>query len=426
MHINRSISLTTGTSTTSRHLNGFSASKMPEDERGTTKQTKSSTQELTNTSSRDSGLRSDSFYKSRMSSTRFRIRRALLTLVNKESPALGRLQKKVRAPLLDSYFLYSANLGAHMFYVLMCPLPGWFNCMYLLRDSVMILGLGIFFTGAIKDYLCLPRPKSPPLHRLTLSHYTAKEYGCPSSHTANATSVCLLVASMAISNWSHFSSLTTPLFILLFTAWYFLSLVFGRVYCGMHGCVDLAIGMLVGCFAFAVRVCWLRSAWDDLILNNSSVFVPIGMSLFYYSLIWFHPRPLDPCPCFEDGVSFIGVLIGLDFVHWLFANYFTQYTVPGYHNSTVPFDLSQLGLAKSTLRVILGVVLVVSWKVVSKPALQALCNLFKPRKNDSNLCYACISRTDRDIFIRLIVYAGIPTMVVFGKFIFPLFGLGVN
>lgn len=391
-----------------------------------TKQSKNSTQELTNTSSRDSGLKSDSFYRSRMSPMRFQIRRALLTLINKESPALGRLQKKVRGPFLDLFFLYSANLGAHMFYVLMCPLPGWFGRMYLLRDSVMILGLGIYLTGAIKDYLCLPRPKSPPLHRLTLSHYTAKEYGCPSSHTANATSVCLLVASMVISNWSSFANWSGAFCILAFTAFYFISLVFGRVYCGMHGCVDLAIGVLIGWLAFAVRVLWLRSAWDNLILNNSSLLVPVGLSLFYYFLIWIHPRPLDPCPCFEDGVSFIGVLIGLDFVHWLFANYFTQYTVPGYHNSTVPFDFAQLGLAKSVLRVILGVLLVVSWKIVSKPALQKVCNLFKPRKTVPNQCYACVSRTDRDIFIRLIVYAGIPTMVVCGKFIFPLFGLDVN
>ncbi|GMF02070.1 unnamed protein product [Ambrosiozyma monospora] len=149
----------------------------------------SSVHELTSTAKYDAGLRSADFYKRRLSPLRFKIRSMLRPLVEKESPFLANIQEKVRGPYLDLFFMYTANLGSHTFYVLLLPAPAWFGYLSVLRDLVLVLGLGIYFTGWVKDYLCLPRPKSPPLHRLTLSSYTAEEYGCPSSHTANATSV---------------------------------------------------------------------------------------------------------------------------------------------------------------------------------------------------------------------------------------------
>src|SRR5436189_5144506 len=56
---------------------------------------------------------------------------------------------------------------------------------------VDLLAPGVFFTGMIKDFLCLPRPLSPPLQRINMSGLTALEYGFPSTHSANAVSVAL-------------------------------------------------------------------------------------------------------------------------------------------------------------------------------------------------------------------------------------------
>ncbi|QPG74999.1 hypothetical protein FOA43_002339 [Brettanomyces nanus] len=379
--------------------------------------------ELANTSDMDAGLKPESFYKARMNPIRFRIRHVLVRLVLSESPSLAAIQQNLRCKVLDYYFLYSANLGAHMFYVLMCPLPAWLGHTDILRDSVQILGWGIFMTGCVKDFLCLPRPISPPLKRLTLSHYTAQEYGCPSSHTANATSVCLLILRLVWINWSE----NTPFFnyiVTFLTVFYLSTMVLGRIYCGMHGYIDLAIGALVGIVVFVLRLWLIGDQWDHWVLDTSSRLVPVTTTLIYYTLVYLHSVPLDACPCNEDSVSFMGVLMGLDAIHWLVANYAQAYTPIGYRPEEIPFYYEKLGPVKTILRLIFGVSTVVLWKTVSKPVLMKLFGAKKQYIEKGHIVgYASKPRTDPEIFVRLIVYAGIPTMVVLQKFLFPLVGL---
>lgn len=99
---------------------------------------------------------------------------------------------------------------------------------------VDLLAPGVFFTGMIKDFLCLPRPLSPPLQRITMSGLTALEYGFPSTHSTNAVSVALYgLTLLETSNLevSDFSKI-----MLQGIAWlYASSVVMGRIYCGMHG-----------------------------------------------------------------------------------------------------------------------------------------------------------------------------------------------
>lgn len=383
--------------------------------------------EFVNMSANDSGRKPESFYRKNMDPIRYKIRHALLGQVNRESPTLGRMQKTLRCKALDYYFLYTANLGAHMFYVLMCPLPGWFGYMNVLRDSVLVLGLGIYFTGCVKDYLCLPRPQSPPLHRLTLSGYTAQEYGCPSSHTANATSMCLLILQIAFQHWEENSGLFN-LVIVLITAFYFFTMILGRLYCGMHGCVDICVGFIVGSAVFYLRAFLLHDWWDDLILHNNSYWVPIGFTALYYAMVYVHSVPLDPCPCFQDSVSFMGVLMGLDGLHWYVSNYTADLTPAGFEPGDVPFQYSQLGLLKTLLRIVVGVSIIVTWKIVSKPVLlrilSPVAKLLGQSRAPDDYPYALKSRTDLEIIVRLIVYAGIPASVVLDKFVFGWLGLG--
>ena len=130
----------------------------------------------------------------------------------------------------------------------MLPPPIWFGGSYLTRDLVYVLGLGIYLTGFLKDFFCLPRPRSPPLHRITMSSYTTQEYGFPSSHLANATgvSLLLLIKILSLENVSN----TTYYSLIVGLLLYYISLIFGRLYCGMHGFLDIIIGGLVGLFVF--------------------------------------------------------------------------------------------------------------------------------------------------------------------------------
>ena len=59
-----------------------------------------------------------------------------------------------------------------------------------------MLAAGIFWSGFLKDLVCLPRPLSPPLSRISMSGSAALEYGFPSSHSTNALSVAVYAIQM--------------------------------------------------------------------------------------------------------------------------------------------------------------------------------------------------------------------------------------
>jgi len=99
---------------------------------------------------------------------------------------------------------------------------------------VDLLAPGVFFTGVIKDFLCLPRPLSPPLQRINMSGLTALEYGFPSTHSTNAVSVALYCLTLIETSSDDMSQVTRLLFQAIAYI-YALSVVLGRIYCGMHG-----------------------------------------------------------------------------------------------------------------------------------------------------------------------------------------------
>lgn len=322
----------------------------------------------------DSGNYPHIHYKTKIHPWRFKIRQFLLPYIRAESPILAKIQNSTRTTFLDYYFSYTANFAAHTFYVLMLPLPIWLGYGKIARDLVFIIGYGIYWSGFLKDFCCLPRPRSPPLHRITLSGYTAKEYGFPSSHSANATAVSFYLLNQIIKNYNNFNSNWTFALVLLILANYYISLIIGRVYCGMHGFSDIIVGSLIGLLCFLLRAA-TRDFYDSIILQNSW-FIPIATTLLNYFLIYIHCSPVDDCPCYDDSVAFIGVIIGLEISHWLLIktpfNFGPDY---GLDVLDTPYSFEHQGITNALLRIIIGVSLVVAWKELSKPLL---LKAFKP------------------------------------------------
>lgn len=325
--------------------------------------------------SKDAGNKPCDHYKSRLSTLRYTLRGWCLPIVRKETEWLSTIQSKTRTPWLDFYFAWTANLASHTFYVLMLPLPAWFGGLTILRDLVHVLGYGIFFTGFLKDFLCLPRPRSPPLHRITMSSYTTQEYGWPLSHSANATAVTLVLFTALMKMAPTLSHLSFLLLSALFIL-YYLSLIVGRLYCGMHGFFDILTGACVGIVMFLYRH-FYGEAFDNWLLHSSrndsilgilaTAFIIIFGNLF---LIHIYPEPVDDCPCFDDSVAFVGVIIGLDLTHYAFILTETVIDINGFRDPLmIPYLFSQLGLPISLARVAWGVLVVVTWKTLSKPVI---------------------------------------------------------
>lgn len=228
-----------------------------------------------------------------------------------------------------------------------------------------ILAAGVFFSGFVKDMLCLPRPLSPPLTRITMSGSAALEYGFPSTHSTNAVSVAAYAILLLRQNESNISpEMSRNLQILAYL--YASSIVLGRVYCGMHGFFDVIVGSLLG-VAIAYAQFYLGPLKDEYLFSGTfqSLFV---IFLVICVLVRIHPEPADNCPCFDDSVAFAGVVLGCDLGAWHFAQ--SRYNDGrSSYPSTVPFSIEELGWPKVIGRIVLGVVTVFLWRATAKPTL---------------------------------------------------------
>lgn len=227
-----------------------------------------------------------------------------------------------------------------------------------------ILASGVFFSGFIKDLLCLPRPLSPPLQRITMSGSAALEYGFPSTHSTNAVSVAVY-ALFALHDSDTSGNQHLGFLLKALSYCYAASIVLGRLYCGMHGFLDVIIGSALGALLSVVQ-CLYGEVFDDYIYSGS-LKAPFIVVLIILVLVRIHPEPADDCPCFDDSVAFAGVMIGVELgnVHYAQSGLAWDYPVP----STAPFELESLGWPKTIARIMLGVLVIFAWRGVMKPTL---------------------------------------------------------
>lgn len=297
----------------------------------------------------------------------------ILPIVRFETPYLAWFQEKVRTPTLDTYFAFTANLGTHTFFTIFIPLLFWCGYARFGHAIVHLLASGVFFSGFMKDLLCLPRPLSPPLQRISMSESAALEYGFPSTHSTNAVSVATYILFLLRSPDSTLSARTTLMFEGL-TYLYVCSILIGRLYCGMHGFLDVIVGSTMGILITYFQ-CTYGDAYDDHILSGSAKDVFL-VALVILALVRIHPEPADDCPCFDDSVAFAGVLLGEAVAHWHFGQASSFWDLP--YPSTAPYRIEYMGWPRTILRLCIGVLMVFAWREIMKPSLlQILPPIFR-------------------------------------------------
>ncbi|KAL8365294.1 hypothetical protein RB595_004210 [Gaeumannomyces hyphopodioides] len=344
----------------------------------------------------DAGLKSLHHYKRALPQWRYSLRQKTLPLVRWETPYLAWMQSKMRTPALDSYFAITANLGTHTFFMIGLPIMFWCGFKEFGQSLIHILGSGVFLTGFIKDLLSLPRPLSPPLHRITMSGSAALEYGFPSTHSANAVSVAVL-AILMLHDPSNTLAPSTKLFLEGLSYFYAASIVLGRLYCGMHGFLDVIVGSAMGAaISFVEFYCGpVLVAY----MHESTWRAPLVLALVTVVLVRIHPEPADDCPCFDDSVAFAGVMIGVDAGSWHYGR--SAFAWPTAH----PFPLSDLGWPTVAARLVSGIVVIFAWREAMKPALlKALPYLFRAIE-DRGLSLP------RRFFMRASEYKNIPDLL---------------
>jgi len=209
----------------------------------------------------------------------------LLDLIERETPWLHAHQQRWRKPWLDEFMTHVSLLGTHTFFLSFLPTLFWFPQsstdarLQLLAQSlqaygrtmVVLLCLGVYVTGFIKDLLALPRP-GKSVEKLSLTRSVTLEYGFPSTHSANAVSIALATMYFAWYSW-------LPLGFLSVSGAYILSgivllqavlVCYSRIYCGMHSITDVVGGVLTG---VVLNVWWCGHAqlwYESFLLGNSS------------------------------------------------------------------------------------------------------------------------------------------------------------
>lgn len=207
-----------------------------------------------------------------------------------------------------------------------------------------------------------------------MSGSAALEYGFPSTHSANAVSVAvyaLLVLRSPDCTLSEPAKLAWE----ALAYFYALSIVIGRLYCGMHGFLDVIVGSLTGAAISLVEFYYGPPL--DAYMHASSWVAPAVAAFIIIVLVRIHPEPADDCPCFDDSVAFAGVVIGIEFASWTYGRMpLDPYTTNAH--SAEPVDLAALGWVVCVARVFFGVFIVFAWREVMKPTLlRFLPHLFR-------------------------------------------------
>ncbi|KAN0059963.1 Long-chain base-1-phosphate phosphatase [Thecaphora frezii] len=292
------------------------------------------------------GIQGDELYNNFLPRPVAAIRSVIVSILRKEGPYMARHQIFIRRPWLDLYFVNTSLLGTHSFFLIFLPMAFWLGNARFARGLVNVLAFGVYFASALKDLFCVPRPYSPPVTRLTIGTHHL-EYGFPSTHSTNSVSMALylylwvtafrqlpLVAE-EYGLGGVFDSLWWEVGLLF----YAFSVVYGRIYAGMHSITDCTVGSLLGGWLSWMQ--WRYFDHTERFLLLDSWMVPLSIVSTCLVMVSVHPQPLEDCPCFEDAIAFISVAMGTMLGKWFSAKYGLR---PSYDDPLNPLDAAQKAL----------------------------------------------------------------------------------
>ena len=192
---------------------------------------------------------------------------------------------------------------------------------------------------------------------------TSQEYGFPSTHSANAVSVAVYAFHLLGSAWSDsiLNHIAGQVLLCIYAA----TIVLGRLYCGMHGLLDVGMGSLLGAALSLYQI-----AYGDVIdeyIYHAELTDIMAIVLCILAIVLAHPAPADPCPCSEDSVAFSGVLMGVEFGSWHRVRHGLGLfnTNARLHSPTLALE----NLSIKVIRIIVGLGIIFLWRAVMKAAL---------------------------------------------------------
>ncbi|KAG2089314.1 PAP2 superfamily-domain-containing protein [Suillus discolor] len=315
----------------------------------------------------------EDLYETELPWWRATIRARILSSVKRESQILARMQECIRHPWLDLYFLYSSTLGTHTFFMIGLPLTFFFGYEELGRGLVIVLASGVYVASFLKDLICSPRPLVPPVTRLTIGTHHL-EYGFPSTHSTNSVSMALFIFGYVRRAYIESATISSSIYYTscVILVIYAVTVVFGRLYTGMHSFIDCAVGVFLGVIIWGGYVI-MKEAFGNW-LATAHWIVPLTMIPICLLLVHYHPHPVDDCPCFEDAIAFVSVLLGIALSRWhsVYSGVderFLSSVMPGPQGAAWTLEDTVSWWTLACAKVTIGILVIFVWRILAKSLL---------------------------------------------------------
>ena len=184
-----------------------------------------------------------------------------------------------------------------MVYLLALYLPLCFA-----RLMVLLMALCFYVTGFLKNLLCLPRPPSPPVTPLQ----RCQDWSLPSHHAVLNVNIPWFIWFYIDINYTASTTVKMAVFTLI-AIWSF-SVMFSRMYLGVHSPADILTGGVIGCGLLAT---WLQFYERiDALLNQPSLPTVVGVVCIVALLLSLHPDPYPVTIIFAETVCMTGIAVG--------------------------------------------------------------------------------------------------------------------
>ena len=192
-------------------------------------------------------------------------------------------------------------LGEEEFYTPLVAFIVWLIDAKLGRLLCLLMALGFYITGVLKNLLCLPRPPCPPIQPLQ----RCNDWSLPSHHAVLSVNVPWYIWFYVFVNYDLGPQELVVLFSVI-SLWSF-CVMFSRMYLGVHSPADILTGGILGCLLLSL---WLLvdSAVDEYIASSpSSVLFLLPLILV---MLCAHPDPAPTTIIFTETVCMMGVATG--------------------------------------------------------------------------------------------------------------------
>ncbi|XP_058073812.1 lipid phosphate phosphatase delta [Magnolia sinica] len=289
--------------------------------------------------------------------------------VHKSTPFILHIQS-FQHSFLDAFFSAFSCVVSVPFYTAFLPVLFWSGHSKLARQMTLLMAFCDYLGNSVKDLVSAPRPKSPPVRRVTATEdekENAMEYGFPSSHTLNT--VCLsgylLHYVLSYNRETGGAAILIGITVVCVLVGF---IGLGRIYLGMHSLIDIIGGIVMG---LVILTFWLsvHEYVDSFIISGQNV--TSFWAILAFLLLFAYPTPEHPTPSYEFHTAFNGVALGI--VSGV------QQTYLQFHHEDVPHIFTpQLIFPVFMGRILIGIptILLVKFcsKALAKWTLPVVCN----------------------------------------------------